>query len=329
MRRCTGELAAAQALAKEAQQRLIVARIRSRRVSGTADRCAPSLPRSPRTTDGSARRPPVSVRPIGCHPRPARPRRSSDARNVSGARRQRRSNGVKARSSISRAPPSRACRKRPRLRIDTRQRAIETIVQPIADTLAEGGRAARRGRARSAATVHAAHGAGQLAQRHRPDAGARVANTGRPRTMGRNAAAARGRDRRHARSAATSTSSGSCSRDNGRLRPDLIVHLPGGRRIVVDAKAPLEAFLDAQENRRRGCSRAEAAGARAAGARSHGEAGRQGVLGTARRVARAGGDVPAGRDALQRRAPARPHAHRARTVADTCSWRAPSRSSRC
>jgi len=35
--------------------------------------------------------------------------------------------------------------------------------------------------------------------------------------------------------------------DNGRFRPDVIVHLPGGKKIVVDAKAPLEAFLDAQE----------------------------------------------------------------------------------
>jgi DNA recombination protein RmuC len=34
--------------------------------------------------------------------------------------------------------------------------------------------------------------------------------------------------------------------DTGRLRPDMTVNLPGGRSIVVDAKAPLEAFLDAQ-----------------------------------------------------------------------------------
>jgi len=34
--------------------------------------------------------------------------------------------------------------------------------------------------------------------------------------------------------------------ESGRLRPDLIVNLPGGRSIIVDAKTPLEAFLDAQ-----------------------------------------------------------------------------------
>jgi DNA recombination protein RmuC len=34
--------------------------------------------------------------------------------------------------------------------------------------------------------------------------------------------------------------------ENGRLRPDMTINLPGGRSIVVDAKAPLEAFLDAQ-----------------------------------------------------------------------------------
>jgi DNA recombination protein RmuC len=37
--------------------------------------------------------------------------------------------------------------------------------------------------------------------------------------------------------------------DGGALRPDLIVNMPGGKHVVVDAKAPLTAFLDAYEAR--------------------------------------------------------------------------------
>jgi DNA recombination protein RmuC len=33
--------------------------------------------------------------------------------------------------------------------------------------------------------------------------------------------------------------------ENRRLRPDMIVNLPGGKKLVVDAKAPLSAYLDA------------------------------------------------------------------------------------
>ncbi len=35
--------------------------------------------------------------------------------------------------------------------------------------------------------------------------------------------------------------------EEGRLRPDMIIHLPGGVNIVVDAKAPLAAYLEALE----------------------------------------------------------------------------------
>ncbi len=39
----------------------------------------------------------------------------------------------------------------------------------------------------------------------------------------------------------------SATTDNGRLRPDAIVRLPGGKSVIVDAKVPLAAYLDAIE----------------------------------------------------------------------------------
>ncbi|HXQ76295.1 MAG TPA: DNA recombination protein RmuC [Acidimicrobiales bacterium] len=35
--------------------------------------------------------------------------------------------------------------------------------------------------------------------------------------------------------------------EEGRLRPDMVVHLPGTKRVVVDAKVPMQAFLDATD----------------------------------------------------------------------------------
>ncbi|MFE0750511.1 DNA recombination protein RmuC [Gordonia sp. NPDC058843] len=45
----------------------------------------------------------------------------------------------------------------------------------------------------------------------------------------------------------TSAANGSGSRGGTTLRPDLVVHLAGGRDIIVDAKVPLDAYLRAAE----------------------------------------------------------------------------------
>ena len=43
------------------------------------------------------------------------------------------------------------------------------------------------------------------------------------------------------------TEQDSAGTESGRLRPDMIVRLPGGKSVVVDAKAPLGAYLEAME----------------------------------------------------------------------------------
>ena len=83
--------------------------------------------------------------------------------------------------------------------------------------------------------------------------------------------------------------------DNGRLRPDLIVHLPGGKQIVVDAKVPLEQFLEAQAAADETLRVARFAGPCASGARPHGPTRREVVLGPAGELAGDGRDVPSGR----------------------------------
>ena len=85
-----------------------------------------------------------------------------------------------------------------------------------------------------------------------------------------------------------------------RLRPDMIVRLPGGRQVVVDAKVPLEGYLQAME--------ATSDEERRTRLREHGaqvrahlqKLSQQGLLGRAGRDARVRRDVPARRGHLRR-----------------------------
>jgi DNA recombination protein RmuC len=58
----------------------------------------------------------------------------------------------------------------------------------------------------------------------------------------------------------------SVATDDGRLRPDVIVSLPGGRKLVIDAKCSLNAYLDAcdevDDDKREACFKAHVASMR-------------------------------------------------------------------
>ncbi|MFW0182486.1 DNA recombination protein RmuC [Rothia sp. CCM 9417] len=73
---------------------------------------------------------------------------------------------------------------------------------------------------------------------------------------------------RHVTFSEQSTTVATDSRGQERqIRPDMVVHLPGGKTVVLDAKAPLSSYLDAQEAE--GPVQAELLGRHAKAVRAH------------------------------------------------------------
>ena len=88
--------------------------------------------------------------------------------------------------------------------------------------------------------------------------------------------------------------------DGVRIRPDMTVRLPSGRTLVVDAKVPLTAYLDAAGAADEAVAPDRSAPTRPAGFRACPPASEQAVLEPVPAGARAGGAVSAGRSFLQR-----------------------------
>jgi DNA recombination protein RmuC len=132
------------------------------------------------------------------------------------------------------------------VQLDSRQQAIDSLVQPMAETLKKV--EARLGDAERERAVAYARLAEQVA------ALGASANT-LSRALHTPAVRGRWGEMQLRRVVEIAGMLQRCDFDEqpsllneaGRLRPDLIVQLPGGKQIVVDAKAPLEAFLEAQE----------------------------------------------------------------------------------
>ena len=78
-----------------------------------------------------------------------------------------------------------------------------------------------------------------------PGPGQRPARPPGARPLGRDAAAPGRRARRHGR-ALRLRRAAHAGHDGGPLRPDLVVRLAGGKNVVVDAKVPFAAYLEAR-----------------------------------------------------------------------------------
>jgi DNA recombination protein RmuC len=135
--------------------------------------------------------------------------------------------------------------------LDLRRQAIDALVQPLRESLSHVDQTVRELEASRAAAY------GGLAEHLR---NLTVTQAGLERETGRlvqalRAPAARGRwgELQLQRVVEMAGMLAHCdftpqltvATDDGRLRPDLVVHLPSSKNVVVDAKAPLEAYLAA------------------------------------------------------------------------------------
>ncbi len=167
-----------------------------------------------------------------------------------------------------------------------REAAVRALVEPLAATL----QAVQR--ELGSAEVTRAEGAAALAEQVRAmresaerlrGETARLVTALRSShvrgTLGRAPAAPAGRGRRHA-AARRLRRAGQVRTDDGPLRPDMVIRLAGGKRVVVDAKVAFLGFLEASEAPTRGPGRADG-GARTPGTRARRRPRREAVLGAA------------------------------------------------
>ena len=139
--------------------------------------------------------------------------------------------------------------------LDKRQNAVEQLVAPLKDQLGrvdaqllklDQDRRESRGRLEAQLRTLSETG-----EKLRTETGALVTALRKPNTRGqwgqmqlRNVVEMAGMDRH-----CDFDEQSSFAAEDGTLRPDLIIKMPGGKHVVVDAKAPLQGVLDAYEAR--------------------------------------------------------------------------------
>ncbi|MBZ0158912.1 MAG: DNA recombination protein RmuC [bacterium] len=137
--------------------------------------------------------------------------------------------------------------------LEARRKAIETIIQPLSETLSayqQETKALEDKRLREYSTVGEQLRAVALGQTTLQSETAKLVNALRsPQVRGRWGEIAL---RKTAELAGMSphcdfVEQESVTTEDGRIRPDMVVKLPAGREVVVDAKVPLGGFLEALE----------------------------------------------------------------------------------